>query len=42
MTARERALAVICVLLHAWVVWNVYEWSSLTPRIVSVTFCGDL
>jgi hypothetical protein len=39
MTYRERIALVICVLLHAYVLWNVYQADKLTPRIVEYNLC---
>lgn len=35
MTLRERAALIVCVLLHSYVLWNVYQADKLTPRVVS-------
>ncbi len=36
MTYRERAALLVCVLLHAYVLWNVYQADKLTPRIIQI------
>lgn len=36
MTRRERVALAICVALHAYVLWNVYQADQLTPREVTV------
>ena len=38
-TKRERIAFVVCVLLHAYVLWNVYNADQLTPRIINVERC---
>jgi len=36
VTRREKIALGICIFVHAAVVWNVYEFDKLTPRIVIV------
>lgn len=37
MTLRERLALAICVALHAYVLWNVWEADKLTPRVINLT-----
>lgn len=36
---RQRVAFIVCVLLHAYVLWNVYQADKLTPRIIRATLC---
>lgn len=41
LTARfPRATVFVCIALHAYIVWNVYQWSTLTPRIIDMGECS--
>jgi len=40
MTLRERIALVACIVVHIYVLWNVYEFSKLTPRIINIVTCG--
>jgi hypothetical protein len=42
VTRRERIALAICIAVHAAVVWNVYEFDKMTPRIIEVTFTAPL
>lgn len=36
MRLPARAAAALCVALHVYVLWNVYEFSKLTPRVIVI------
>jgi len=36
MTRKEKIAFAVCVALHAYVLWNVYQADKLTPRLIQV------
>jgi len=41
MTRRDQIKLVVCIALHIFVVWNVYEMSKLTPRLINVVYAEE-
>jgi len=41
MTRRDHIKLVVCIALHIFVVWNVYEMSKLTPRLINVVYAEE-